>query len=647
MYKILAVALAGLLLQTSHSWSQTPQILEPIIVTATKLETPAREVASSVTVISEEDISTKQQTTVLDALRSVPAVDVVRQGGAGQQTSIFMRGANSEHTLVLIDGIQVNDPISPARFFDFAHLTTDNIDRIEVLRGPGSTLYGSDALGGVINIITQKGQGEPRLTVSAEGGSYETHREKIGLSGGNEKINYSLTASYLDSNGIGAASRKDDNSERDGYENLSTSARIGLTPTDNFDLDFIVRYIDSETEIDNFGGPAGDDPNFTLDNRSIFFRTQARLILFDDLWEQKLGFSLSDYDRSSHNDPDSDHPFDLVRSSYDSRQHKIDWQNNLYLHETNTVTLGIEYEEEKGKSDYYSESFFGPWSSTFPEKKTDTIGCYLQDTIRLWDRLFTTLGVRIDDHDEFGSQTTYRATSAYLFNTTGTKIRASYGTGFKAPSLIQLFDPVFGGNPDLDPEESEGWDVGIDQTFLNDQLTISLTYFENDFEDLIVNEFVGFDPILGPIYSYENVDNAETKGIELALTCQPVEDVIIRASYTYTETENESTNEDLLRRPNNKFSADITYRFLERGNVNLNLLYVGERDDIFFNGVTFESGRTELANYTVVNLAASFMVTDKLRLFGRVDNLFDEEYEEVWGYDTAGISGYVGGEYTF
>ncbi len=647
MYKILAVALAGLLLQTSHSWSQTPQILEPIIVTATKLETPAREVASSVSVVTEEDIKTKQQTTIQEALRSVPAVDVVRQGGLGQQTSIFMRGANSEHTLVLIDGIQLNDPISPARFFDFANLTTDNIDRIEVLRGPGSTLYGSDALGGVINIITKKGQGQPRLTVSTEGGSYETHREKIGLSGGDDLINYSLTASYLDSNGISAASRKDGNSERDGYTNLSTSARVGLTPTDNFDLDFILRYIDSDADIDNSGGPGGDDPNFTLENKTLFFRTQARLVLLNELWEQKLGFSLSDYDRHSKDDVDTARPLDSSRSSYYSNLYKIDWQHNLFLSEANTLTLGIEYEKEKGKQKdqrTFAPAWWAPGetsSSSELKERTSTFGYYLQDQIKLWDRFFTTLGVRLNDHDEFGTRTTYQVASTYLFPTSGTKVRASYGTGFRAPSLLQLYDPVFGGNPDLDPEKSKGWDVGLEQDLWEGRVALSLTYFENDFDDLIVNKYVDGQSI------YLNVNEAKTKGIEFAVTCEPVTNVTCRASYTYTDTENKDTDEQLLRRPRNKFNADLTYRFLDRGNINLNLLYVGKRDDTFYNNVTELGGRTELASYTVVNLAASFMVTDKVRLFGRVDNLFDEEYEEVWGYGTAGISGYVGGEYTF
>ncbi len=593
--------------------------------------------------------STKQQETVLDALRAVPAIDVVRQGGVGQQTSIFMRGANSEHTLVLVDGIQVNDPISPARFFNFANLTTDNIDRIEVVRGPGSTLYGSDALGGVINIITKKGQGEPRLTVSAEGGSYETHREKIALSGGSEKLNYSLTASHLESNGIGAASRKSGNSEKDGYENLSTSARIGLTPTNNFDLDFILRYIDSDADIDNSGGPGGDDPNFTLESKTFFFRTQARLALFNELWEQKLGFSLSDYDRQSKDSVDTARPLDSSRSSYYSNLYKVDWQHNLFLSEANTLTLGIEYEKEKGrqKDQRTFEDWFNPGtqaSSSSEVKKitTSTVGYYLQDQIKLWDRFFTTLGMRLNDHDEFGTQTTYQLASTYLFPTTGTKVRASYGTGFRAPSLLQLYDPVFGGNADLDPEKSVGWDVGVEQNLWEDRVALSLTYFENDFEDLIVNEFVA-----GTGFLYLNVDEAETKGIEAAVTYQPTNDITLRVSYTYTDTENKETGEQLLRRPKNKYSADLTYQFLQRGKINLNLLYVGERDDVFFNNVTFAGGRTELASYTLINLSASYKITENLRLFGRVDNLFDEKYEEVWGYGTAGINGYLGGEYTF
>jgi vitamin B12 transporter len=646
MKKVLSLALVGALVLPGMALASNLTSLEPVVVTATKLETPTREVASSITVITAEDIEEKQAKTVVEALRDVPAVDVVQTGGDGQQTSVFMRGANSEHTLVLIDGIEINDPISPSRAYNFAHLSTDNIERIEILRGPASALYGSDAIGGVINIITRKGQGKPSLTVSAEGGSFETHRESVSFSGGTQLYNYSLSASYRDSNGIPAARWSDGNHERDGYENINTSARLGLTPTSNFDLDFILRYVNTDTDIDNSGGPLGDDPNYTTEEESLFFRTQARLFLFDDLWEQKLGFSLTDYDRSTRDGTDNDHPFDWVRSHYDSTLYKIDWQHNLYLHETNTLTVGIEHEEEEGKNKFLSDSAWGPWNTYYPRQKTRTTGYYLQDQIKLFKRFFTTLGVRLDDHEEFGTRVTYHAASTYIFKSTGTKIRATWGTGFKAPSLVQLYDTNFGGNPDLDPEKSEGWDIGVEQSLCNNRLTVSVTYFENSFEDLIVNEYLGWGPS-GAIYLYKNVDEANSKGIELLLTCRPTDNLSITAGYTYTDTENEETHDQLLRRPRNKFSADINYRFMKRGNVNVSVICVGKREDTFYNNATWASGRVELGSYTVFNLGASYQVNDWLTLSGRIENLLNKQYQEVWGYDTAGIAGYAGASLTF
>ncbi|ABA87714.1 cobalamin uptake ligand-gated TonB-dependent outer membrane channel [Syntrophotalea carbinolica DSM 2380] len=646
MVKIPSLALVGLLMLSATASASDVTTLEPVVVTATKIETPTREVASSITVVTAEEIEEKQQRTVLEALRDVPAVDVVQSGGDGQQTSVFMRGANSEHTLVLIDGIEVNDPISPSKAFNFANLTTDNVERIEILRGPASALYGSDAIGGVINIITKKGQGKPSITLSAEGGSFETHHETVSLSGGTQLVNYALSASYLDSNGITAARWSDGNHERDGYENLTTSLRLGLTPTKNFDLDFILRYMETDTDIDNSAGPLGDDPNYTTEEEKLFFRTQAGLYLFDDLWEQKLGFSITDYDRSTRDDTDAAHPLDWVRSSYQSTLYKVDWQHNLYLHKTNTLTLGIEHEEEEGKNKFLSESAYGPWNTYYPRQKTRTTGYYVQDQFKLWNRFFTTLGLRLDDHEEFGRRVTYHVASSYIFDSTGTKIRATWGTGFKAPSLVQLYDTNFGGNPDLNPEKSEGWDVGIDQNLWQDRLTISLTYFENSFEDLIVNEYLGWGPT-GAIYLYKNVDSANSKGIELLLTCRPLETLTITAGYTYTDTENEDSHDQLLRRPRNKFTADINYRFLEKGNVNLSMIYVGKREDSFYNNATWASGRVELASYTLFNLGASYEVTKWLTLSGRIENLLNEHYEETWGYDTAGIAGYMGAKLTF
>lgn len=636
MYKILAVALAGLLLQTSQSWSQTPQTLAPIIVTATKLETPAREVASSVTIITQDKIANQQAATVLDVLRDVPGLDVVRTGGIGQQTSIFLRGANSSHTLVLIDGSEVNDPSNPSRSFDFSSLSTDNIERIEIVRGPGSTLYGSDALGGVINIITRKGAGKTHIILSGEGGSHQTHQEKMAISGGTDLVNYSVVASFLETQGISAANKKDGNRERDGYDRTSVSARLGLTPTDNFDLDIFFRYLNANTDLDNFGGAFGDDPNNVLDSKSIFLRTQARLLV-TDLWEQKLGFSLTEHDRKNRNDTDTANPFDTTRTSYDSRLYKIDWQHNLYLHPSNTLTIGAEYEKEQAKSrDYrtYLDWFSGLPTfslSEFDKKTAETIGYYIQDQIKLGQDSITTVGLRADDHNRFGTRLTYRITSSYFIRPTGTRLKGTYGTAFKAPTLAQLYENSawVTGNLNLSPEKSNGWDIGVEQYLWNDRIILGATYFENRFEDLINTPY---NPATFK-YEWQNVDKAMTKGVELTASIHPLKNLTLVTSYTYTDTEDRTTGEDLVRRPRHKYNVNIGYRFLDRGNVNLDVIYVGKRADV---------GDVKLDAYTVLSLATSFEINDHLSLTGRIENLLDEDYEEVDGFGMPGIGGYIG-----
>ncbi len=608
---------------------------EEIVVTATRIETPSREVGSSVTVITNQQIEERQNTTVLEVLRTVPALDVVQSGGPGGQTSVFIRGAKSEHTLVLIDGIEMNDPMEPGRSYDLANLTTDNIERIEIIRGPQSTLYGSDAIGGVINIITKRGKGKPSGFVSAEGGSFNTFREKAGVSGDNKWANYSLGISRWDTDGISAANEKDGNHEKDDYENTSISTKLGVTPAENFNADFVLRYINAKADIDNYGGVGGDDPNNTADLEQLFFRTQARLSLFNDLWEQKLGFSLTDLDRDYRNYSDADHPADLSRDSYDGQTLKFDWQHNLYLHETNTLTLGVENEKEKGESDYYSESAWGPYTSTFKKKTARTTGYYLQDQVKLWDSWFTTLGVRLDDHSRFGSETTYRIASAYLVRQTGTKLKGTYGTGFKAPTLYQLYSQY--GDKNLDPEESTGWDIGVEQSLFDKKLILGATYFSNEFDELIEFE--------SGTSKYINVAKAEARGVEVFASARPIDDLTLRASYTYTDTEDKATGKDLLRRAKNKLGFDVNYRFIGKGNVNLGLVYVGKRDDNDYS--TWPAKRVELNDYVLVNLAASYDITKNIQIFGRAENLLDEDYEEVKGFGTPGISAYAGIKLSF
>jgi vitamin B12 transporter len=597
---------------------------EEIVVTATRIDTPLTEVGSSITVITDQEIQEQKKTTVLDVLKSVPGVDVVQSGGPGQLASVFIRGANSEQTLVLIDGVEMNDPSTPGRSYDFANMSVDNIEHIEIVRGPQSTLYGSDAIGGVINIITKKGSGNPGGFVSADGGSFRTYTERAGVSGGTGMVNYSLGASREGTAGIPAAEEKDGNHDKDGNENTTFSTRLGVTPATNFDADLIMRYINSKTDLPDHGGPGGDDPNSTVDSRQVFIRTQARLSLFQDVWEQKIGLSLSDQHRHYDNPTDSEHPSDSDFGTYDGQVLKFDWQHDFKLHESNTLTFGVEAEKEDGKSDYSSTSAYGPYTDIVPEETARTTSYYLQDQIRLWGKWFTTLGVRLDDHSKFGTVTTSRVTSDYIFQKTETKIMGSYGTGFKAPSLYELYDPEY-GNQELDPEKSTGWDLGIEQPVLDKKVTLGIKYFSNEFKDLI-----DFDDATS---KYVNIAKAESNGIEASVSAQPMDDLTIKAGYTYTGTEDKTTGEELLRRPKDKSSLNVNYRFLGKGNVNLGILYVGKREDIDNLGE-----RVSLGGYTLVNLAASYDITKNLQLSGYVNNLFNKYYEEVWGYGTEGIS---------
>jgi len=279
----------------------------------------------------------------------------------------------------------------------------------------------------------------------------------------------------------------------------------------------------------------------------------------------------------------------------------------------------------------------GPGESVFPEKSANIKGAYIQDKIALYESFFATLGIRVDDHSSFGSETTYRIAPAYLFKKTGTKIKATYGTGFKAPSLYQLYAPATAsgpiGNEDLKPEKSKGWDVGIEQYLFQDRLTLGATYFRNDFENLI-----DFDWTKG----YINIAKARTEGAEIFASVRPAEDLTIRASYTYTDTEDKETGEKFLRRPLHKGSLNLNYLFLKKGNVNVDIIYVGKRDDW-----DPYPKRGKVGDYTLVNLAASYDITKKIQLFGRVDNLFDRDYEEVKGYGTAGVSFFGGAKVSF
>jgi vitamin B12 transporter len=607
-----------------------------VVVTATRIETPAREIASSVTVIAGADLDRTRVTTVFDVLRDAPGLAAVANGGPGSAASIFIRGANSEHVLVLLDGVELNDPMNPSRSFDFAHLGLDGVERVEVLRGPQSTLYGSDALGGVVNILTRRGQGPPHLSLTTQGGAYGTLSNGLDFGGSTGAFHYSLGLSQYATRGFSAASAAyPGNTEKDGYRNVSLAGRAGLVLNNGLEADLMVRAVSAKTDLDNFGGPGGDDPNNTQRYDALVLRGQARALFAGGRWEQRLGLSYVRSERDHDNPVDELHPFDAEKGTYKSGRAAIDWQNNVFLSPSQTLTFGADLSREQGESQYTSWSAYGPYDSPFPRRTAGQAGIYLQDRLGIADRFFATVGARLDRHSRSGAALTYRLAPAYVIEATQTRIKATFGTGFKSPSLYQLYAPgtFWGpiGNAALKPEESRGWDAGLEQAFLGGALTAGVTYFQNDFRNLI-----DFDFSRG----YINIGRARTRGVEIVAEAKSAGGILGRLSYTNLEAKDLDLGTPLLRRPNARLTARIDIPFPGRFAADMAAAYTGARHDKDFSGG--EARDVVLAPYLLLDASLSYRLGAETRLFLRFDNILDERYETVYGYGSARFSVYGG-----
>jgi vitamin B12 transporter len=606
-------------------------VLDKVVVTATRTETSLRAVGSAISVVTAEEMEIRQDDMVTDALRGVPGLALKQTAGPGSDASVFMRGANAGHTLVLLDGIELHDPITVGRTSHIGALTLDNVERVEVLRGPQSTLYGSDAVGGVVNLITKRPEGKPSFYVLGEGGSYRTFRGAAGSQGHIGWVDYSLGLSRMDTEGFSSAREEDGNTEPDGFEATTACARIGVTPLSTFGLNVLARATQSEVDLDNSGGAGGDDPNNTEELTQWAVRAQAHLDLFDARWQQQLGLSLTHYDMRNDNDPDAAHAGELVRSSYVGQMLKVQWMNTVRIGKANVVVAGIEAEQDQGRSTYRSDGMWGPYESNLPLKSDWDIAGYAQDQLRLWDAWFTTVGVRLDYSRADTLVPTFRVASAYVVDRIGTKVRASVGSGFRAPSIYQLYSEY--GDTALEPEKSLGWDAGVDQTLFGDRIEVSAGYFGNTFDNLI--------DFSSSTFTYGNIAAATSHGAEVFATVRPVKGLQVHGNYTFTYATNDSTDKLLLQRPKHKIGGAVSYRLLDKATISVDAVHVGERFDY---GVP---SRVKLEPYNLVNVAVAYDVTENLRLYCRVDNVLDEDYEEVKGYGTAGISGKAGFRVSF
>ncbi|MEW5901476.1 MAG: TonB-dependent receptor [Acidobacteriota bacterium] len=634
----LALFFGGTLLFPQEQEQKTEQSAEhhEVVVTATRLETPAREVASSLTVISAADLERQKKISLFEALKEALGVSLIQNGGPGEAASAFLRGANSEHTLILLDGVELNDSINPSRSADLAHLFLGNLERLEILRGPQSPLYGSDAIGGVINIISKRGRGKPRWTLTSSGGSYGTFSGQAGLSGSTETADYSFGLVRFFTRGISAANSSYlGNSEKDAYENWTFSGRLGVSLRKNLEVNLVSQAVWAATDIDNFGGPYGDDPNNSQDYRSLFLRGEFRGLFLNNRWEQKLSVALVDSRRRHQNLPDEIHPGEAESGLFKGRRWTLDWQNNFFFHATNTLTAGLAYEREEGESEY---DYRSPWldsRSLFPRRQAETVGLYLQDSLRFNDRFFATAGFRFDRHSRTGDVLTYRLAPAYIFHRTQTKLKASLGTGFKSPSLYQLYAPptLFGpiGNRNLKPEQSLGWDAGIEQPLFDGRARVAVTFFHNDFENLI-----DFSMSRG----YINIGKAESEGGEVEFGARPIEPLSVSIAYTYLKARDRDSGSALLRRPRHLFSARLNHSFGDRWTLAVSFDYTGRREDLNYSAWPVQS--ITLFPYQLLSGVISYEISRNVQVFSRLDNILDETYEMVYGYGTLGFSAQFG-----
>ncbi len=613
-----------------------PPLRHDLVVTATRVETPERKVGSSVTIVRVDELVRTGRTFVLDALEAVLGLSSVRNGGPGATASVSIRGANSEHTLFLLDGVELNDPINPSRSYDVSHLPLSQVERIEILRGPQGLLYGSDAIGGVVNIITRAGRGRPRFTLASSADSLGSLAADVSLAGSGAKTDYSLALFHERTAGLSAASSAyAGNVEKDGYRNLSLAARFGFAPTPATSLTFTVRSSMARTEIDNFGGPGGDDPNNLQDYASLLVRGQYRGLSRGGRWERTVSLSWLGARRDNENPADPAHPDEWDEGLYRSGIGKLDWQNNFFLHPSNTLTAGLELERETGRSEYVSGSAFGPYETSFPSTHASTVGVYLLDHWEAKDRFFVTAGVRADRHSRAGTALTFRVAPAYLIAATGTRLKATLGTGFKSPSLYQLFAPatIYGpvGNPSLQAERAVSWDAGLEQSLAAGRVTVGLTRFESSFRDLVDFDFAA---------GYVNIRRARTRGLEVSAEARPEDGLRLSVSYTRLAARDRDADAELLRRPRDKFSAEAGLRLFGRFDLAAHALWVGRRFDQDFSAYPYE--RVALPGYVLLGAALSTPVGPRLELFVRVENILDARYETVWGYGTPGLTARTG-----
>jgi len=597
---------------------------ETIVVSATRTPEPLQITGSSVSVISADDIATHQTVVLSDLLAETPGITVVRNGGVGQNTSILIRGAEVGQSVALVDGIRINDPSATTGQALMGDVLANGLERVEILRGPQSTLYGSDAIGGVINMITARG-GDNTVKLSAEAGSLDTVHLNAAANGTVSAFEYGAAANFYVTNSISAADARNGNKEADGYHHFGATGNLRWHATDEVSVDARLYYTRARDSFDGYPPPAYSfaDTHQYGDNELLAFYGGVNASCLEGRLNNRFAVIHSDSDRKT---------YDTVEDFWaKGSATRFEYQGDFKLDDANKISFGYEHQ----RTGLGTQSQYDP-AATRGSDKTNAVYGQWQSTVV--DGVTLTGGARYSHDSEFGDHTSFKLNAAWQATDT-TTLRANFGDGFKAPSLYQLYSQYSNPVANLKPEMATGWEIGIDQQIAG--WTASVTYFQR-----LTKNQIDFFSCWGVTSTactlrasqggyYYNIGRSLAKGFEIEASRNIVEGLKLSLNYTNLVNFNRDTRLQLARRPHDTASGTLTWQALEDVSLGASVVYAGKRFDDAYH-------ITELKPHAEVNLFGSYALGDGLELFGRVENAGDNRNETVAGYGNTGRTFYAG-----
>nr|WP_313041144.1 TonB-dependent receptor [Brevundimonas diminuta] len=611
--------------------------VEDVVVTANRSAQPVERVGASVAVLTQAAIEARQTPVVVELLAQTPGVSFTRNGGPGTATTLRIRGAEGHHTVVLIDGVKMNDPSSTQGGSNFGNLLIGDTARIEVLRGAQSTLWGSQAIGGVVNIVTAEPTEALQGSLDAEAGARGTTYFRGGIGGAGERVSWRLAASRYDTDGFSAFAK---GTEDDGYTNTGLSGRLNVKVTDAVSLDLRSVWSSGRNDFDAFNG---DSREYGKTQELVAY-AGLNFDLLDGRFRNRIGYAHTDTDRRNFN---PDNKVQTLTFDAEGQNRRWEYQGAFAVTEALNATFGLEHEKSEMKT--RSPGDWDP-NPAFGRGEAELNSAYGQLQWTVLDGLTLTGGLRYDDHAQYGDNLLGQVAAAWALNEGDTMVRASWGQGFRAPGLYELYSEY--GNLKLQPEESESWEIGVEQRLFG-RAVVSVAYFNRQADNeinyggckevegkpndplCVIGKYIdkqGKERDLLRFGYYRNLLKTEAQGVELIGRVDVTDRLNVSANYTWTDAKNASGDNDgkrLARRPEHmaNFAADYAFAFgLKTG---VAVRYVGET----FNDV---ENKTSVDAYTLVDLRASYPINDTLEVYGRIENAFDEEYQTVLNYGAPG-----------